>query len=75
MAMSKTKLGADHSDTLNSMNNLAYTWKGQGRDEAALNLIKECVKLRTHKLGAKNPHTIGSRQRLDKWQLEDIESL
>jgi tetratricopeptide (TPR) repeat protein len=70
----KRKLGADHPDTLTSMNNLAYTWKGQGRDEAAVKLMGECVQLATRKLGADHPYALGSRQTLDKWQLEDVES-
>ncbi|KAG4429579.1 hypothetical protein IFR05_014937 [Cadophora sp. M221] len=34
-------LHADH------MNNLAFTWKGLGRDRDAIELMKECVALRT----------------------------
>lgn len=30
MGTSKKKLGADHPETLNSMNNLAFTLKGRG---------------------------------------------
>jgi hypothetical protein len=40
---SKKKLGADHPDTLTSMNNLAFTWKGTGRETEALRLMKDCV--------------------------------
>ena len=47
METSKKKLGAYHPDTLTSMNNLAFTWKGQFRDAEAVNLMKECVQLRT----------------------------
>jgi hypothetical protein len=36
---SKTKLGADHPDTLTSMANLAFTWKDQGRHIDALALM------------------------------------
>ncbi|OCK89067.1 uncharacterized protein K441DRAFT_736783, partial [Cenococcum geophilum 1.58] len=32
----KTKLGADHLDTLTSMNNLIFTCKSQGRHADAL---------------------------------------
>jgi hypothetical protein len=55
METSKTKLGADHPDTLTSMNNLAFTWKGQGRDKEALTLIEECVIARTRMLGTNHP--------------------
>lgn len=30
METSKKKLGVDHPDTLTSMNNLSFTWKGTG---------------------------------------------
>ena len=35
METSKTVLGEEHSDTLTSMTNLAFTLKGQGRDDEA----------------------------------------
>lgn len=44
----KRVFGAEHPDTLRSMCNLAFTWKGRGRDTEALGLLKkECVQLRT----------------------------
>ena len=39
----KKKLGANHPDTLTSMNNLVFTWKGTGKETEAVRLIKECV--------------------------------
>ena len=57
MERSKKKLGADHPDTLTSMNNLAHTWKGQGKDKEAFILMSECAKLVAIKLGPKHPHT------------------
>jgi hypothetical protein len=47
----KRMLGAEHPDTLASMANLAYTWKGQLRDKEATALMKECVQLRERVLG------------------------
>jgi hypothetical protein len=35
-----------HLDTLISMNDLAWTWKGQNRDAEALELISSCLELR-----------------------------
>ena len=35
METSKTVLGEEHLDTLTSMTNLAFTLKGQGRDDEA----------------------------------------
>jgi hypothetical protein len=43
METSKTKLGADHPDTRDSMNNLAITWKRQGKAREALALLEECI--------------------------------
>ncbi|KAF2732062.1 hypothetical protein EJ04DRAFT_441738 [Polyplosphaeria fusca] len=54
-------LGAEnHPDTLTSMNNLAFTWKGQNRDVEAIGLMQQCVQLRLRKLGAAHPYTISS---------------
>ncbi|OCK93590.1 uncharacterized protein K441DRAFT_565439, partial [Cenococcum geophilum 1.58] len=39
---SKRVLGEGHPDTLTSMKNLAFTLKSQGRNNEALNLLKEC---------------------------------
>ncbi|KAK4173429.1 hypothetical protein QBC36DRAFT_335835, partial [Triangularia setosa] len=60
METSKTKLGADHPDTLMSMANLAFTWKSQGRHSDALALIEECAQARQRLLGAKHPETLSS---------------
>ena len=61
---SKTKLGADHPDTLSSMANLAFTWKEQSRDKEAIKLIEECVMLQTRKIGINHPDTSSSRTAL-----------
>lgn len=47
METRKRMLGPEHPDTLTSMNNLAFTWKGHGRDTEALKLIEECVEVQT----------------------------
>jgi hypothetical protein len=39
METSRMKLGADHPSTLTIMNNLAFTWKGLGRDAEAIQLM------------------------------------
>jgi hypothetical protein len=41
----KKKLGPDHPSTLNSINNLAFTWKGTGKEIEAIKLIEECIQL------------------------------
>jgi hypothetical protein len=35
-------LGPEHPDTLTCMNNLAWTWKSQGRNYEALELVTTC---------------------------------
>jgi hypothetical protein len=69
----KTKLGADHPETLRSMHNLAFTWKKYGRDIEALKLIEECVIARTRILGTNHPNTLSSRKTLLEWQTEESE--
>lgn len=58
--MSKMKLGADHPDALTSMNNLAFTWKGQGRILEATRLVSEYVQRRQRVLGVNHAHFISS---------------
>jgi Tetratricopeptide repeat len=61
-------LGEEHPDTLSSMNNLAFTLQGQGRNDKAVNLISECVRLRNQILGAEHPDTLDSSAALAEWQ-------
>ncbi|KAL2695292.1 hypothetical protein AAEP93_004045 [Penicillium crustosum] len=68
METSKTKLGADHPDTLMSMANLAYTLKSSAQDKAALILMAECVRLCDQKLGPDHPHTMSSKSTLTAWR-------
>jgi hypothetical protein len=44
-------LGVEHLAALTSMNNLASTWKGQGRDKEATALMKEYTHLKERVLG------------------------
>ena len=53
--MSKKKLEADHSATLNSMAYLALTYRNQGRGEVAEELDVEVMEMRKKKLGADHP--------------------
>jgi hypothetical protein len=39
----KRVLDKERPDTLASMHNLAFTWKGKSRDEEAVVLMSECV--------------------------------
>jgi Tetratricopeptide repeat len=42
MEMRKRVLGEEHPDTLTSMNNLAFTWKGKGHNDKAISLTEKC---------------------------------
>jgi len=66
-------LGAEHSDSLTSMNNLAFIWKGLGRDKEAIELMKECVALRTRTIGVNHPQTLSSGTTLLGWRTEELE--
>jgi hypothetical protein len=69
METRKRVLGEEHPDTLTSMNNLAFTFKGQGRDDDAVRLMNECVGLRTQVLGSDHPYTLSSKGTVDSWKL------
>ncbi|OCK80636.1 hypothetical protein K432DRAFT_297220, partial [Lepidopterella palustris CBS 459.81] len=73
METCKTKLGADHPDTLSSMANLAFTWKEQGRDAEAINLMSQCVRLRGHILGTSHPYYMSSSKALAGWEAEQVD--
>ena len=47
METRKRVLGQEHPDTLSSMANLAFTTKDQSRKEEAIEVMVECVQLRT----------------------------
>ena len=50
-------LGEEHPETLTSMANLAFTWKGQDRHADALALMMECSQVLQQALGPVHPHT------------------
>ncbi|KAF1835030.1 hypothetical protein BDW02DRAFT_579114 [Decorospora gaudefroyi] len=60
----KTKLGADHPDTLTNMNNLASTYRNQGRWDDAEKLEVQVIEGRKTKLGADHPGTLTSMANL-----------
>ncbi|KAK3684336.1 hypothetical protein B0T22DRAFT_470114, partial [Podospora appendiculata] len=67
METRKTKLGANHPDTLTSMNNLAFTWKDQGRHSDAIVLMEECSQARQRVLGTGHPDTLSSLTAVAEW--------
>ncbi|KAK4193988.1 Tetratricopeptide repeat-domain-containing protein [Triangularia verruculosa] len=58
METRKTKLGADHPDTLTSMANLASTYSNQGRWEEAEKLFMQVMETFKIRLGADHPDTL-----------------
>ncbi|KAJ5560231.1 kinesin light chain [Penicillium frequentans] len=60
----KTKLGEEHPSTLNSMANLASTYRNQGRWEEAEQLEVQVIKIRKMKLGEDHPDTLTSMANL-----------
>ncbi|KAK3985963.1 kinesin light chain [Cladorrhinum sp. PSN332] len=64
METRKTKLGADHPDTLTSMANLASTYRNQGRWEEAEKLFVQVMETSKTKLGADHPDTLTSMANL-----------
>ena len=68
METSTTKLGVDHPDTLTSMNNLAFTWKGNGKEIEAVRLMEDCIRGRKRVLGVNHPYSISSCIALDTWK-------
>ena len=73
METNKRVLGTEHPSTLTSMNNLAFTWKRQGRDKEAIALMKECMRLRERVLGLDHPFTSSSRVALNQWEKANLE--
>lgn len=57
----KSKLGADHPDTLKSMHSLAINYSKAGRRGEALQLT-EVVELQKSKLGTDHPDTMASKR-------------
>lgn len=57
------------------MNNLAFTWKGRGRDEEAITLMKGSVWLRERVLRLDHPLTSSSLVVLDRWGCENLKSV
>jgi hypothetical protein len=73
MEARKTKLGADHPDTLRSMKNLAFTWKGMGCHKEALGLMQTCYTLQQRILGPNHQRTQSTVHTLITW-LQETES-
>jgi DNA-binding transcriptional regulator YiaG len=70
METSKKKLGADHPDTLASMNNLAHTQKSIGQEVEAIKLMRECVQLCQQRFRPNHPNLLSSLATLAQWEAE-----
>jgi hypothetical protein len=70
METRKKKLGADHPSTLTNMNNLAFTWKGTGKETEVIRLMEECVQSQKLVLGLNHPDTLLSCRALAIWKAE-----
>ncbi|KAK3169846.1 hypothetical protein OEA41_009230 [Lepraria neglecta] len=57
-------LGAEHPDTLGSMNNLAEVIRHQGKYEEAEEMHRQILALKETVLGKEHPHTLGSMNNL-----------
>jgi Tetratricopeptide repeat len=57
---------------LSSMGNLAYTWKGMGRDAEAMRLLEECVQKQKRILGVDHPDTLSPSATLARWKTETV---
>ena len=58
------RLGPDHSDTLNSRNNLALAYKEAGRLDEAIPLFEATLEASRTKLGEDHPDTLTTRNNL-----------
>jgi hypothetical protein len=67
METRKTALGEEHPSTLTSMNNLAFTLKGQDRTDEAILLLETFLALATQVFGRKHPNVLSSSATLRKW--------
>lgn len=70
METRKTKLGADHPNTLTSMANLALTWKSSGHDIRAIDLLRNCLTKQRDTLSSTHPDTLSTFQTLLLWETD-----
>ncbi len=60
----EARLGADHPDTAQGLNNLAIVLHDQGDLHGARPLFERALSIRQARLGPDHPHTLRSRQDL-----------
>jgi CHAT domain-containing protein/tetratricopeptide (TPR) repeat protein len=59
LELAKNQLGAEHPSTLNTMNNLAFLYKEQGRFKEAEPLFKQCLVVAEKIYGLDHPEVAG----------------
>jgi tetratricopeptide (TPR) repeat protein len=64
LALRRSKLGADHPDTISSMNNLANAYLAAGKLDLAVPLFEKTLALDNAKLGGDHPDTLKSKNDL-----------
>jgi len=64
----KRVLSEEHPSTLTGMAHHAFIWKAHGRNAKAVNLLEQCIRLRSQILGVDHPHTTFSSAALTEWQ-------
>ena len=73
METRKRVLGAEHLDTLTSINNLTFTLKSQSRIKEAVSLLEKCFQLWKQVLSPQHPRTKISLKALNEWQIKNME--
>jgi len=68
----KRVLREEHPSTLTSMNNLAFTLKGQGRLNEAISLIGKYLEVAKQVFGPQHPNVLSSIKALNVWQKENV---
>ncbi|PSN59135.1 hypothetical protein BS50DRAFT_580217, partial [Corynespora cassiicola Philippines] len=62
-------------DDAEKLDNLAFTWKRQGRHAEAIALMRQCVQSRYRKLGVNHSDFISSSATLAKWEGEQTSAI
>ena len=61
-------LGFEHPDTLNSMHDLAHTYKLRGQNDDAIDMMENVVKQFTKRMGANHSETLEVIKALSDWR-------
>jgi len=71
METRKKVLGAEHPNTLTSMENLAHTLRAQGKDQSAYVLMRDCASISYRILGPGHPFTVHRHDTAKEWNGTD----